>query len=101
MCYTALLYIDILNVILLLYSVLYFYCYTHLCIASHTQCYTEAYNVYSVWITEEYTRYTLLYNNAFYTVQVKQHVGRDTASLTTRLLTFTYKVAPVSSMSLK
>ena len=33
-CYTALLYIGILNVIFLLYSVLYIYCYTHLCIAS-------------------------------------------------------------------
>ena len=69
--YCVVIHIGILNVILLLYSVLYFYCYTHLCIASHTQCYTEVYNV---WITEEYTRYTVLYSNAFYTVAIVHYL---------------------------
>ena len=46
---------------------LYTRCYTFIHACPNTQCYTEANNVYNVWITE-YTRYTALDNNAFYTV---------------------------------
>ena len=46
-----------------------YFCYTRgvilLSPRPNTQCYIQAYNV---WITEEYTRYTDPYYNAFYTV---------------------------------
>ena len=70
-----------MNIMSVLYCVVihrYTQCYTSvilgvilLLLYINTQCYTEVYNV---WITEEYTRYTVLYSNAFYTVMIVHYL---------------------------